>query len=203
MMKKKCIECLNDTLSNWSDANVLTVPGVMYQVVCREETIENNMKYRFHWFLDCTETYVHNHRNNFDTYCLEGKYIQTLWEIINDGITDAITYKFPRTSGNKFGSKILVPGVLRVIRVDKHYPENVLHVNTDQFHTISSIPGSNNQALTFVARQICSSAAKHTYVLSSSEVINEPIGEMRPATPDECQQMYDKLNLILSNLIRS
>jgi hypothetical protein len=203
MMKKKCIECLNDTLSNWSDANVLTVPGVMYQVVCREETIENNMKYRFHWFLDCTETYVHNHRNNFDTYCLEGEYIQKLWEIVDDGITDAITYKFPRTSGNKFDSKIPVPGVLRVIGVDRHYPENILHVNMNQFHTISSIRGSKDPVLTFVARQICSPPAKYNYVLSSTNVIEGSTSENRSATPGESQHMHDKLNQILSNLIRS
>ena len=110
-MEQKCIEYLRDTLSNWSKIEVRTVPGVMYQVICRKNKTDDNTEYRFHWFLDCTETYVHNHQFAFDTYCLEGEYTENLWDIIDDG-SDAITHVFQRTPGNTIELFKAVPGVL-------------------------------------------------------------------------------------------
>ncbi len=90
-MEQKSVEYLTETLSNWSTVHVRTVPGVMYQVLCTKNSTDNNIEYRFHWFLDCTETYIHNHRYTFNTFCLEGEYEEKLWEIIHD---DSDTTKY-------------------------------------------------------------------------------------------------------------
>jgi hypothetical protein len=198
-MEEKSIEYLIDSLLNWSTINVRSVPGVMHQVLCRTDHTDDNIEYRFHWFLNCAETYVHNHRYTFDTYCLEGEYMESLWEIIDDG-SGASTYQFSRTSGNKFGSIIRIQGVLRNVASRHHFPGNILHVDTNQFHSISPITQSNTDVFTFVARKICSSAAKNTYILSSSESIKAPIEEIRPATAEERLGVYQKLQQLFQRI---
>jgi hypothetical protein len=199
-MEQKSIEYLINTLLNWSTADIRTVPGVMHQVCCKTNDTDNNIEYRFHWFIDCNETYVHNHRYTFDTYCLEGEYEERLWEIIDDH-SGTSTYQFPRTSGNKFDSVIRVPGVLRNTNSRKHFPGNILHVDTHQFHSIVSNNRSHDHVLTFVARRICLSAAKTTYVLSSSNTIEAPIDEIRPATSEERLNMYHKLQQTFQRIL--
>jgi hypothetical protein len=47
-MEQKCIEYLRDTLLNWSKIEVRTVPGVMYQIICRKNKTDDNTEYHFH-----------------------------------------------------------------------------------------------------------------------------------------------------------
>lgn len=194
-MEQKSIEHLIKALSHWSTADVRAVPGVMYQVICEKDDIDNNIEYRFHWFLDCTETYIHNHRYTFDTYCLEGEYMEKLWNI-DDGTTKT-TYQFPRAPGNKLGPYTCIPGALRIDTYRRHFPGNILHVETKQYHSISPSNHSNNHVVTFVSRQICQSAAANTYILSPTESIEAPIEEARPATFEERRRVYFKLLRIL------
>ncbi|CAF1112356.1 unnamed protein product [Adineta ricciae] len=163
---------LSQVLSNWNEVEVRTVPNVMYQVVCPTNNTDEGIEYRFHWFLDCSETYIHNHRYAFDTYCLQGEYEERLWEISDDR-SGTFTYTFPRTSGNKFG--------------------NTLHLEPNQYHSIVPIGGANSKILTFVARRLCSTAAETTFVLSSSDSIQAPTDEIRPATAEERQLIHEKL----------
>jgi hypothetical protein len=199
-MKQKSIEYWRDTLLNWSKIDVRVVPGVMYQVLCREDSTNKNIEHRFHWFLDCTETYVYNHRYNFDTYCPEGEYMEKLWNIIEDA-SGKITYRISRTSGNKLGIIVAIPGVLLIVNFRHHFSGNILHVATNQFHSIYPISRSNNHVVTFVVRQSSSSAEKNTYILSRSESIEGPIDETRPATPEERQLVHHKLQQILQQMI--
>jgi hypothetical protein len=198
-MDQICMENLISTLENWPTIIVRCVPGVMYQVLCQTNDIDNGMEYRFHWFLDCTETFVHNHGNAFDTFCLEGQYLEKLWAIIDDD-DDAITYKFSRTSGNKFGSIVHIPGSLRHVASRHHFPGNVLHVDTNQFHSITPGTGSDKYILTFVARHKCLSSAPNTYILSPSKIIAAPIDEIISATLEERLAVYHKLQQIFLSL---
>ncbi|UJR11196.1 hypothetical protein I4U23_015377 [Adineta vaga] len=191
-MEEKSMRYLCYVLQNWSTVTVRVLPGVMYQVICTEKNTNANFEYRFHWFLDCSETYIHNHRYAFDTYCLEGEYIENVWEIIDDH-SDTMTYQFPRTLGNKFDPSFRVPGALRVVKTNDHFPGNTLHVEPNQFHSISPITQQHNEVLTFVARKLCKTAAKKTYVLSSSDTIEAPTDEPQMATPEEREHVYDKL----------
>ncbi|CAF1056682.1 unnamed protein product [Adineta ricciae] len=184
--------CLSQVLSNWDEVEVRTVPNVMYQVVCPTNNTGEDIEYRFHWFLDCSETYIHNHRYAFDTYCLQGEYEERLWEI-SDGHSGTLSYKFPRTSGNKFGTHIPVPGVLRSVKQNHHFPGNTLHVEPNQYHSIVPIGGANSNVLTFDARRLCSTATEPTFVLSASDSIQAPTDEIRPATAQERQLVHEKL----------
>src|ERR1700722_14451361 len=92
-MHNLCFKRIIDALNDWQAADVRTVPGVMYQVRCSRD--EDNIDYRIHWFIDCSDTYIHNHQYPFKTYCLEGKYEEKLWKIIDDN-DDTTTFQFTR-----------------------------------------------------------------------------------------------------------
>ena len=191
-MKQMSLECLSYVLSHWSDMDVRTVPGVMYQVRAGNN---ENLEYRFHWFIDCNETYVHNHRFPFDTLCLDGGYIERLWEIVPDHL-DAITYCFPRASGNHLNASFPVSGALRSVQRREHFPGNILHVDTDQFHSVSPLQGVDHEVVTFVARRLDPWSAVNTFILSSNETIEAAVEEIRSATAQENQAMHCKLQQI-------
>jgi hypothetical protein len=192
-MEQKSLECLCYVLSNWSDMDVRTVPGVMYQV--RVGSDENH-EYRFHCFIDCNETYVHNHRFSFDSLCLAGGYIERLWEIVPDH-PQAVTYCFSRASGNHLNAVFPVSGALRFAGRREHFPGNVLHVDTHQFHSISTLQDADNEVVTFVARRL-DSLPRNTFILSSTDTIEAPVEEIRRATVEENQAAHQKLQQMQS-----
>ncbi len=95
---------------------------------------------------------------------------------------------------------VRLSGVLRNVASRHHFPGNILHVKSNQFHSISPITQSNNHVVTFVARQICPSVEKHTYILSPSESIEAPIEEIRLALSEERLDVYQKLRQILQGI---
>ena len=192
-MEEASLELLSHVLSNWSDMDVRTVPGVMYQVRAGSD---DNHEYRFHCFIDCNETYVHNHRFSFDTLCLEGGYIERLWEIVS-GHPQSVTYCFSRTSGNHLNVVFPVSGALRSVGRREHFPGNVLHVDTHQFHSISPRQDADNEVVTFIARRL-DSMTSNTFILSSNETIEAPVEEIRSATFKENETMHHKLQQIHS-----
>ncbi|CAF1287695.1 unnamed protein product [Adineta ricciae] len=86
-----------------------------------------------------------------------------------------------------------IPGVLRTVKQNHHFPGNTLHLEPNQYHSIVPIGGANSKILTFVARRLCSTAAETTFVLSSSDSIQAPTDEIRPATAEERQLIHEKL----------
>jgi hypothetical protein len=194
-MYQQCFKQITNAIANWSTGDVRTVPGVMYQIRCGNDENDPNIEYQINWFIDCTETFIHNHRHSFVTLCLEGEYIEKLWEIIDDN-TGATTYQFYRESGNVFDLPTKIPGALHHVTSRRHFPGNQLHVNTEQYHSILPVVGSNRQVFTFLAKK------KHSpppamYILSSSPTIDAPSDEIRSATEDERQNMYNQLQHIL------
>ncbi|CAF0735278.1 unnamed protein product [Adineta steineri] len=185
-MEEQSIKFLEKLLKNWSNVEVRTVPKVMYQVLCGKNDTDTgeNSEYRFHWFMDCSETYIHNHQFSFQTYCLDGEYEEKVWELKDDH-NGGSTYKFPRISGNKFGQPVRIPGVLSCVKTNHHFSGNTLHVDRTQYHSISPKPQTNTEALTFVARRRCSTAKEMGYVLNSSDIIEAPTEEIRVATFEE------------------
>jgi len=181
-------------IANWSTADVRTVPGVMFQIRCGEDENDPTIEYQMNWFMDCTETLVHNHRHSFDTLCLEGEYKENIWEIIDDN-TGAVTYQFYRKSDNNFDISKVIPGVLRPVRSRSHFPGNQMHVDTKLYHSITP-SGSDNRVFTFLAKQK-HSLMPNMFVLSSSPTIDGPSDEIRPATEEERQAMYNQLQHIL------
>jgi len=193
-MNLECFKQITKAIADWPTADVRTVPGVMYQVRCGEDENDPTIEYQINWFIDCTETYIHNHRHSFDTLCLEGGYKEQLWEIIDDN-TGAVTYQFYRKSGNIFDTPKVIPGVLRPVRSRSHFPGNQMHLDTEQYHSIAP-SSADNRIFTFLAKQ------KHLlmpkmFVLSSTPTIDAPSDEIRPATEEERQSMYNQLQHIL------
>lgn len=186
---------VSKAIANWPTADVRVVPGVMCQIRCGKDENDPNIEYQINWFSNCSETYIHNHRHTFDSLCIEGEYMESLWEIA-DANTDAITYKFYRQSGNICGAPTQIPGVLHHVRSRLHFPGNVLHVDIDQYHSILPKFGSDAQVFTFLAKRK-HSPTPDMYILSSSPTIDAPSDEIRQATEEEREKMYNKLQNIL------
>ena len=194
-MYQQRLKQLKKALANWSTADVRTVPGVMYQIRCGTDENDPNLEYQINWFIDCTETFIHNHRHSFYTLCLEGGYKETLWAI-DENDTSAITYQHYRKPGNIFDSPTEVPGALRPVQSRHHYPGNLMHVGTNQNHSIARVSSADSPPFTFLAKR-SHSPTPDMYVLSSSPVISAPNDEIQPATEVERQNMYNKLQQIL------
>jgi hypothetical protein len=194
-MEQQCLKQITKAMANWSTADVRTVPRVMYQIRCGDDDDDQTLEYQINWFIDCAETYVHNHRHSFDTFCLDGEYTEKLWDIVDDH-TDAITYQFYRTSGNVFDAPVKVAGRLCHVMTRQHFPGNLMHVNITQYHSIAANKDADTRVLTFLAKRK-HSPTPDMYVLSSSPAIDAPKEEIRPATEDERQNIYAKLQQIL------
>ncbi len=95
---------------------------------------------------------------------------------------------------------VRLSGVLRNVASRHHFPGNILHVKSNQFHSVSPITRSNNHVVTFVARQMCPSVEKHTYILSPSESVEAPMEEARLATSEERLDVYHKLRQIFQEI---
>lgn len=194
-MYKQAFKEMAEAIDNWSNVDVRTVPGVMYQIRCGIDENDPTIEYRMNYFLNSSETFVHNHRHSFETLCLEGEYLETTWEITEDD-SENVVYQFYRRSGNILDAPKQIPGILRSVRTRRHFPGNQMHVDTNEYHSISPV-NSNTEVFTFLRRK------KHTpspdmYVLSSSPIIDAPTDKTQLATNEERQIMYDKLVDILT-----
>jgi hypothetical protein len=167
----------------------------MYQLRCGSDEHDETIDYQINWFIDCAETYTHNHRNSFDTYCLEGEYEEKVWQIIDDN-DGTITYQFTRSSDNKFSPAKAISGTLRHVTSRYHFPGNQMHVDTEHLHSISPIIGSQGRVLTFLVKKKYS-VPVDTFVFSSESEFHPLNDEMRPSTKNERDAFYQKLIQVL------
>jgi hypothetical protein len=191
LIQDLCFKKIFKSLNNWSTADVRTVPNVMYQLRCGDDEYDETIEYQINWFIDCAETYVHNHRNSFDTYCLEGEYEEKIWKIIDDN-DGTITYQFTRSADNIISLGKPIPGTLRHVASRYHFPGNKIHVNTQDFHSITPSIGSDKRVLTFLIKKKYSMPVD-TFVLSSESHFDRLNDEIRPATDSERHEIYEKL----------
>ncbi|CAF0775601.1 unnamed protein product [Adineta ricciae] len=193
--KQEYLNIIADQVANWNRADVRTVPGVMIQVCVGQNKHDNTIEHQINYFMDCAETYVHNHRHAFSTYGLQGEYKEKIWEIVDDKNGD-IVYKFPRLTGNVFDSPIVVPGTLRHVKSRHHFPGNEMHVPTHQFHSIVPTPNSSDRVLTFLTK--AHTVSSDMFVLSTSAEIEARKDAIRPATEEERQSVLEKLEQVLA-----
>ncbi|CAF0838798.1 unnamed protein product [Adineta steineri] len=190
-----CFKRIINALNNWSAADVRTVPFVMYQLRCGNDEYDETIEYQINWFIDCAETHIHNHRNSFETYCLEGQYEEKIWKIIDDN-EGTFTYQFTRSADNTISKAKLIPGTLRHVTSRYHFPGNKMHVDTEHFHSVTPIIGSDKRVVTFLTKRKYSTPVD-TSILSSEPHFDPLNDQMRPATDDERHHMYQKLLQIL------
>ena len=195
LMQELCFKRIFNALSDWSVADVRTVPNVMYQLRCGYDQNDETIEYQINWFVDCAETHIHNHRSSFDTYCLEGEYEEKSWKIIDDN-DGAMTYQFTRSADNTLTSAKAIPGTLRQVASRYHFPGNRMHVDTQQFHSITPVIGAKERVLTFVIKKAYS-VPVDTFILSPEPHVDTLEDDMRPATESERRGMYDKLLEVL------
>lgn len=196
-MQDFCLQKMLDVLKNWQSADVRTVPDVMYQVRCDSDENDPTISYQFNWFLDCAETHIHNHQNSFYTYCLEGQYEEKIWHIV-DNHDGNVTYKFSRNPDNTLTAGRPIPGTLHHVASRYHFPGNQMHVDTEHVHSITPVAGSSERVLTFLIKKKYS-VPIDTFVLSSESDFHLQMNEMRSATDDERDAMFEKLVEVLAN----
>ncbi|CAF3634913.1 unnamed protein product [Rotaria socialis] len=196
LMRDFIFRKIYQVLIDWPSADIRTVPNVMHQIRCGTDEKDAKIEYQINWFIDCAETHIHNHRNSFDTFCLEGEYEEKIWEIIdeNDG---TISYQFTRNPDNILSSAESVSGTLRHVASRYHFPGNKMHVNTQQFHSVTPIIGSEERVLTFLVKEKYT-VPVDTFILNSKPYVDSLDDDMRPATKDERQDMYNKLIEVLT-----
>ncbi len=188
---------MSNALSNWEITDVRTVPGIMYQVRCGHDEFDQTIEYQINWFLDCTETFIHNHRHSFITYCLEGQYIEKLWEMVDEG-DHQFGYQFRRHIDGTFDLPKIVPGTLRHTKTRRHFPGNQMFVNTSQFHSISPIAQSDSRVLTFLVKRNYF-PVRDIFVLSMKSELQSIKDLIRPATDDERHAIYEKLHHVFTS----
>ena len=193
--KQEYLNIIADQVANWDRADVRTVPGVMIQVRLGQNKHDSSIEHQINYFIDCAETYIHNHRHAFFTYCLQGGYEEKIWEIVVDN-NGGIVYKFSRLPGNVFDSCTVVSGALQHVKSRQHFPGNEMHVPTHQFHSISPIPNSSIRVLTFLTK--VHAASSEMFVLSTSADIEAPKDAIRPATEEERQSILEILQQVVA-----
>lgn len=172
-------------LQDWKDAKVVCVPGVMLRLLLGTHG-EN--EYRINWFKDANETYIHNHTSSFTTMCLAGNYTETTWEI--DDSVDDVTYVFEREVGGSLSVPIPCAGGLRVKRMRRHFPGNIMSVDKSEYHSICAAKGE--EALTVVVRN--TAECGDTRMLATTPFMDpEATQKVRPATECERKVFFERL----------
>ena len=90
-----------------------------------------------------------------------------------------------------------ISGTLRHVASRHHFPGNKMHVDTQHFHSITPIVGSEERVLTFLIKKKYS-VAVDTFVLNSEPYFDALTDDMRSATEDERREMYNKLVQVLT-----
>jgi hypothetical protein len=199
-MRSEFFKQLRKLLAVRSDRVVFTLPGVLYRVRCGNDPDNADISFHMHWFTDCRETLIHNHRHVFDSYCVEGEYNELLWSIENKGDGNS-TYKFYREGNNPLDVPTQILGTLTQIGGRHHFPGNLLHINTDIFHSVVATNPSDTRLVTFIRKQN-TLLLDRTCFLSPTAEIQGPKDVLCPATAEECQQVYDKLHDLLQTHLK-
>ena len=62
-------------------------PGVLDRIILMksiDESSEDGVEFRVHIFRDGNETFIHSHKQDFVTSCIQGYYIHRIWDIESD-----------------------------------------------------------------------------------------------------------------------
>lgn len=167
-------------IKNWNNIEITCVPGVMLQIRLGET---KEAEYRIHWFQDCTETYIHNHRYRFQSLCIDGGYVEHSWSIANR--PGHCSFAFERFDGNKVSKSRCIRGQLTQILSRRHEPGNLLEVDQCQFHSIEG--DASRGAVTLVKR--FKGLPAQTLILNNKTTIDSPTDEIRQATAHERKSM--------------
>lgn len=167
----------------------------MYQIRLGVDEFDSTIEYQINWFMDCSDTLIHNHRHEFYSLCLEGQYTEQLWKI-TPTTADQLIYRFRRVTPEQPIEKDTIEGVLEPDQVRHHFPGNVLHVVPSLYHSISGEANSSTKVLTFL-RKTREAELPCTTFLSSTATIEEQKYQMRPAHDDERTMILEKLSEIL------
>jgi len=110
------------------------VPGIMTRVHLFDGT---GIEVRLHMFMDPTETYIHNHRSNFFSYCLSGSYWHKIWGSDESSQGEGERYfVVNRTRDPLFEQPFEKPGSLSVIAAHTHQERGSYYIRSVTPHTV-------------------------------------------------------------------
>jgi hypothetical protein len=115
---------------NWK---VNYTPGIKHSLYLYDD---ENVQIMLNIFDDCTETYIHNHRQAFCSCCIEGGYIHSLWQIQGDtGMHNKFSYVKPGVI-ECIGT---FPGQIKSTMSHLFSPGQVYFLSTYQYHTVKPV----------------------------------------------------------------
>lgn len=109
------------------------VPGIMTRVHLFDGT---GIEVRLHMFMDPTETYIHNHRSNFFSYCLSGRYWHKIWGVDERSEEGERYFVVNRTTDPLFEQPSDKPGSVSVIAAHTHQERGSYYIRSVTPHTV-------------------------------------------------------------------
>ncbi|CAE7658414.1 FCP [Symbiodinium microadriaticum] len=91
---------------------------------------------RLHMFMDPTETYIHNHRSNFFSYCLSGRYWHKIWGVDERSEEGERYFVVNRTTDPLFEQPSDKPGSVSVIAAHTHQERGSYYIRSVTPHTV-------------------------------------------------------------------
>eukprot|EP01059_Diplonema_ambulator_P027858 TRINITY_DN46533_c0_g1_i1.p1 TRINITY_DN46533_c0_g1~~TRINITY_DN46533_c0_g1_i1.p1 ORF type:complete len:354 (+),score=75.96 TRINITY_DN46533_c0_g1_i1:69-1130(+) len=184
------------TASIYSDAlsphRVDEVPGVMTRLFIHTG---KGIDVRLHMFPDATETYIHNHRNNFVSMCLYGSYTHNIWVVSNDG---GRHYETARADNGELSPLVQCPGSLLVATSYIHSINKVFFLNKETHHTVETSPTPSPLPGTLTLYVKGKRTDTQTTVLcKDTRFEDSPQPVDRTLSPDECAVAVSKMKAML------
>eukprot|EP00656_Telonema_subtile_P051637 TRINITY_DN7002_c0_g1_i4.p1 TRINITY_DN7002_c0_g1~~TRINITY_DN7002_c0_g1_i4.p1 ORF type:complete len:204 (-),score=63.85 TRINITY_DN7002_c0_g1_i4:128-739(-) len=154
------------------DLRVRKMPGVMTQCVLELPGVDcEAVTVRLHLFPEMAETYVHNHKNNFASYCVFGSYVHTTWTVVEGGGH----YQWRRLLGGEISEAVQRAGSLCPGHSFTHAAGAVYFINRQAFHTVGETgsTATGGQCLSLFIKGKDTHAAECSEVLAETEQLPE------------------------------
>lgn len=119
---------------NYENISFRSVPWVMDQAILYKD---EQSEIRIHSFLEnSSDTYIHNHKNPFASFCLEWGYNENLWSLWEDEGSNLYQFMREIWGDIKFDKKIENKKLI-LQKIRNHYKWNILISPSNLFHSIT------------------------------------------------------------------
>eukprot|EP00929_Paragymnodinium_shiwhaense_P104813 TRINITY_DN69537_c0_g1_i1.p1 TRINITY_DN69537_c0_g1~~TRINITY_DN69537_c0_g1_i1.p1 ORF type:complete len:462 (+),score=50.36 TRINITY_DN69537_c0_g1_i1:84-1469(+) len=176
---------------HWKRRDVSRVdeqPGIMSRLYVYPPAgplaAEASIEVRLHLFEDPAETYIHNHRCSFASYCLAGHYWHKIWNHLpaQSDVEDAVCYEFKRLADGRLeDSPTKHEGILVEAASHRHASGNVYLISATTMHTVLTTEAAG-RVLTVYIRGVDTVTETSVWSMESSPAWPAPNGPERELT---------------------
>lgn len=159
------------------------VPGVMDRIILYQDEF---VDIRAHLFHDVTETYVHNHGNDFISTCLQGGYKHRLWAVERKEEGSYLQYK--RTPGGSllYDAGSNQPAALSNVLCQPFQAGKSLFISARAYHTVG-VDQPGQQVSTLIVKAV-GEKQPTSVLLNKAED-----GQLEPQKQSATDEMREKI----------